>query len=416
MPPRTTVKPRGCARVAVVGSGAHIPTSWTTARMVLDLQSVPGCQLVALVEPDRARREQAAASLGIPAAFSTVLDMLAARQRGMLHVDGCFVFSSPAEHFAHVHACVTAGLHVLVKEPLVVSTSDRNGPAEARTLAAAASEAGVTLMVTAPLSYGGACQKACELVSAGRLGTIEHLVCHMEGPLRSHAEPLTAAHPLSASVALGGGDNPSGYMWGQLSHLLAWVFRVSPDLRAEQCFAFLGCDRAGVDAYDAVTVRCSNGATMVISGAATAPNHGRLGDFSVRIFGSAGVLEFTNNAGFASDHTVARLCLRCHDGTESCWGPAELAGSSTSALTPPASHHDGATATQALRSFVETSRGSSGSFVGAGPEACVRVVETIDAMHRSATCNLPVHIDPGNQVAGCQHIPPRNLSGAGPRL
>ena len=233
----------GVGNIAVVGSGKHLPTGWTTSRSVLDLQSVPGCSLVALVEPDPARRTEGAAALGVPtdAAFATVAEMLAARRQGTLQVDGVFVFSSPEEHFAQALACLRERLHVLVKEPLVVSTAERDGPVDATALAAAASEAGVTLMVVAPLSYAGACEQASHLVEAGRLGVVEHIVCHCEGPLRDLADdqPLTLQNPPDSSAALADTTNPAGYAWGQLPHLLSWVLRVS-GLRPETCFALLG--------------------------------------------------------------------------------------------------------------------------------------------------------------------------------
>ena len=69
----------GVGNIAVVGSGKHLPTGWTTSRSVLDLQSVPGCTLVALVEPDPTERAGRALALGVPtdAAFATVAEMLA---------------------------------------------------------------------------------------------------------------------------------------------------------------------------------------------------------------------------------------------------------------------------------------------------------------------------------------------------
>jgi len=141
-------------------------------------------------------------------------------------------------------------------------------------------------------------------------------------------------------------------------------------------------------------VRCAGGVSLVISGAGTTPNRGRLGDFQARIFGSQGVLEFSNGAGWASEHGHATLSLRRHDGADLSFSPAELSGSSTSAKTPPDEHDDGSTATQSFRTFVDICRGETDVFIGAGAAVSRRVVGLIDAMHRSAASGLPERIGP----------------------
>ena len=76
-----------------------------------------------------------------------------------------------------------------------------------------------------------------------------------------------------------------------MTHSLAWAFEVS-GLTPHQVFAFDGKSSAGVDYYDSATVRCTNGATMVLSGAATA----LIGQGTrVEIFGDKGTLTY--NAG-----------------------------------------------------------------------------------------------------------------------
>jgi hypothetical protein len=139
----------------------------------------------------------------------------------------------------------------------------------------------------------------------------------------------------------------------------------------------------GLDFYDAATIRCIGGASMIVSGAGTAPNHGRLGNFWVQVYGSSGVLEFANGHGFASDHRAASLVLRRHSGDVLELTAAELGGRATSALAPPSAHADGATATQSLRAFVAVCRGEA-PFLGARADVGVQVTSVIHAMHESA--------------------------------
>ena len=73
-----------------------------------------------------------------------------------------------------------------------------------------------------------------------------------------------------------------------MTHSLAWAFAVS-GLKPQQVFAFQGLSSADVDYYESATVRCTNGATMVLSGAATALiGHGT----RVEIFGSKGTMVY----------------------------------------------------------------------------------------------------------------------------
>lgn len=77
-----------------------------------------------------------------------------------------------------------------------------------------------------------------------------------------------------------------------MTHSLAWAFEVS-GLTPHQVFAFDGKSSAGVDYYDSATVRCTNGATMVLSGAATA----LIGQGTrVEIFGDKGTLTYNGGA------------------------------------------------------------------------------------------------------------------------
>ena len=127
-------------------------------------------------------------------AFGDVDALLA--QQDELRLDGCAVFSPHVEHCANALPCLESGLHVLVEKPLTVSTAERSAASDARALAAAADAAGVSLLVNTPMNYGNACERACELVAADRIGNIEHIACHMEGPLRD----LMAGEPMEETA------------------------------------------------------------------------------------------------------------------------------------------------------------------------------------------------------------------------
>jgi predicted dehydrogenase len=105
-----------------------------------------------------------------------------------------------------------------------------------------------------------------------------------------------------------------GYGWGQLVHALGVLFTVA-DLEPQRVFALMGASPSGADHYDAITVRFTNGATGVISGAATIPKpqaqqHDRSKGYQIdlRIFGSEGMLLL--------DIERERLVLRREDGRD----------------------------------------------------------------------------------------------------
>ena len=95
--------------IAVVGTGPHIPSGWTTSRTLHDLRSVPGCRIAALVERGVARRSAAARELGVATTFETVAELLASPAVAAGEIAGCFIFSSPLEHYEQALACVACG-------------------------------------------------------------------------------------------------------------------------------------------------------------------------------------------------------------------------------------------------------------------------------------------------------------------
>jgi predicted dehydrogenase len=150
-----------------------------------------------------------------------------------------------------------------------------------------------------------------------------------------------------------------GYGWGQMSHSLAWIYRVA-DVVPESVIAMSGKSPTGVDYYDAAVVRMSNGATMALSGAATVPKHCGF-QMDIRIFGSEGMLLF--------DVERERLVLRRNDG-------ADL----IVPITPGEGGYDG---TLPVHRFIEICAGLS-SNNAADAENGARVVETLEALYRSA--------------------------------
>src|SRR5579862_6667335 len=112
-------------RVGLIGLGnagytLHLPA----------LAALPEAQVVGAVDPDRERRERAAAKFGVPV-FET-FDQLLDRAKADLIVIG----TPPDSHGSYCRKALGAGMHVLCEKPFASSV------AEAEEIIAAARQAG----------------------------------------------------------------------------------------------------------------------------------------------------------------------------------------------------------------------------------------------------------------------------------
>jgi predicted dehydrogenase len=150
-----------------------------------------------------------------------------------------------------------------------------------------------------------------------------------------------------------------GYGWGQLTHALGLLFRVTELVPAE-VFAITRPSKAGVDAYDAAVIRFANGAQGTISGAATVPKPWGF-QLDLRVFGTEGMLLL--------DIERVRLEVRRHDHADTVAVLSSDAGDYS-----PAPVIDAFVGLCAGESRENDSSGAIGQ----------RAVEVLDALYRSA--------------------------------
>jgi predicted dehydrogenase len=87
-----------------------------------------------------------------------------------------------------------------------------------------------------------------------------------------------------------GGMLGNGFGWGQLAHPLSWLFMVS-SLTPTKVFSFNGkSSTTPADMYDSVSILCSNGATVSVSGVASIPGNDKIID--CRLVGTEGTLSY----------------------------------------------------------------------------------------------------------------------------
>jgi predicted dehydrogenase len=263
-------------RAAVVGAGhfayrVHIPV--LLGRPEVELDSV--CRLGA------AELELVSEEFGF--AFATehwreVLDR---------ELDIAVIATPHHLHFEQASAFLEKGCHVLVEKPMCLDTQ------EAWQLVETARRAGRQLVVSHGWHYKPGLAAARDLI--GRIGSIEHVLCHMASFTRSvfagdggvEAWKSTKVQPQATTWQ--DPDGGGGFAYGQLSHALGLLFWLT-DLRATSVAGRAWLTGSGIDLHDAGFVRFAGGATGVFSGSCGVPSgHGF--ELDLRFYGSEGMVS-----------------------------------------------------------------------------------------------------------------------------
>ena len=178
MPPskkqKTTAKPP--ARIAVCGAGW-----WSQGWHLPHLSRHPNAECVAIVEPSPNPRSKIsklepvsalAKRYGVPV-FKSIDELL---ESGVA-MDGVLVCTSHASHYECGSKALARGLHILMEKPM--TTDVKEGKKLAELAAAAEAKHGAKFLVNNTANWRAQAVKAAEAVAAGRIGTVEHVVCLM---------------------------------------------------------------------------------------------------------------------------------------------------------------------------------------------------------------------------------------------
>lgn len=335
-------------RLGVIGAGW-----WATAAYLPLLAADARVEVAAVNRLGAAELEQVKRKFGVAAAFEDYREMLAS-----VELDGVLVTSPHTLHFEHASAALRRGAHVLVEKPMSTTAGD------ARKLVALAKEARRHLLVPYGWNFTALARQARRLLQEGAIGDIEHVSLHMAsatGDLFSGeglAEAREEMFP-PASSTWADPQKAGGYGWGQLTHALGLLFRIT-DLAPAEVFAITRSSRAGVDAYDAAVIRFASGAQGAVSGAATVPKPWGF-QVDLRLFGTQGMLLL--------DIERVRLVVRRHDRADVVVDLASDAGAYSPAPV--------------IDTFVRLCAGESVENDASGLVG-QRAVEALDALYRSA--------------------------------
>ncbi len=336
---------------------------WASFNHIPVARADPRADVVAIADLSNEHLQKVGDAFGIEDRYRNVSDMLAGEQ-----LDGVMIATPHVAHAEAALPCLEAGLHVLIEKPMTTTVAD------AHALRQAAASAEKQVLVPCGWNFRDYTAAAAAMVEAGKLGKIEHVSCQMASALDDlfagqmmletadhlfRPPPSTWADPARAG----------GYGWGQMSHSLAWVFRVT-GLSPHSAYCMDGKSPTGVDYYDAACLRFTSGATMALSGSSTVPKHCGF-QMDIRIFGSEGMLLF--------DVERERLELRRRDGADE---------------VVPIPSGDGAyDGTLPVTRFIEICAGES-SANEADVEVGVRVVEALEALYRSSATGALAEVAP----------------------
>lgn len=265
------------AKIAVLGAGW-----WGVEVYIPALLDRPDVDLVAVNRRNRGALDRITEKFGIAKGYTDYRELLATED-----LDGVVVVSPHTVHFEQAMAALDAGAHVLVDKPMTTTA------AEARELVAHAAAKDRQILVSHGWNFTDFARRGAELMAAGGVGEIRHIVCQMATPtgdlFGGQGLAETADHMFRPEDSTWTDPhNAGGYGWGQLVHALGLMFYLA-DVAPAEVYAVGGASPAGVDAYNAATVKFAGGATASLSGAATLAKD-RPFQVDIRIFGTKGML------------------------------------------------------------------------------------------------------------------------------
>ena len=292
--------------VGIIGVGW-----WASYAHVPAVQSHPRATLRSVQKRDVAAARKIADHFGIERAFGRIEDLLADDA-----LDAVIVASTPNAHFAQARAALEAGLHVLVEKPMTM-TAD-----EARELVELARSRDLQLLISCPWHYTAHGLAARRLIAAGTLGRIHMISVLMTNPidglLRGESTDVTHGSGALLSPDKGSYSDPAiaggGQIYCQVSHAAAYLSYLT-GARASEVFARFDNAGAGVDLYDVLNVKMTDGSIVSMASTGVTPVGQR--HYEVRVFGSKAVLSLELWQGTMS------LCA--FDGTKTDYPPLAAA-------------------------------------------------------------------------------------------
>ncbi|KAL9190487.1 hypothetical protein ACHAXT_007698 [Thalassiosira profunda] len=438
------------ARIAVIGCGW-----WAQGWHLPHLAANPDIQIAAVVDPSPAPLSTLAASPLLPLPelaakynckyFTSVAELLADPAVGPT-IDGAIVATSHSSHFEVGAALLREGMarrqraggegkrhrvmNVLMEKPMTTEVD------EARRLfeMSAGQYPEGAFVINHTASYRPQTRVARHIVASNELGKIRHIACSMNGPLmwlfddpKNHSwvskTPWKGASSGDEKDAGADEKRPmsgNGYAWGQLAHVLAWIYavlgagdRATPDddiaIPTKVYCTMSHAANTGADVSLAAVITNRDGVTFSLSGTALLPGS-QYADppvgkhIRVELFGEKGSLMYggDDNVPGSGRLEVRRTAVGTKEDGQSEFPCSSrdwsgLLGEAASELEDGFYFEDGEQEGRgpgSMRAFLDACRGSSAQYsegkempgIKAVDDSLIglRTVQVIDAMYRSS--------------------------------
>lgn len=225
---------------------------------------------------------------------------------------------------------------------------------------------------------------AREMVTSGRLGRIRHVTAFFASPLKwIFEDPACEGWNQPSEGMLG-----NGFLWGQSSHILAFLYHICPQLEPVDVYAALThSPKTGADVSFGATIRCLDGqegvvgsnelAVLSVSGTSLLPGNAHSDPpvakrIQVEVYGTEGSLHYEGND---RDPSSGRLEIRNPDGGIQVIHDEFVFESLDNEGYGP----------ESLQNFVQLCCGANSSEIYEGSNVLdgLRSIQTIDAIYRS---------------------------------
>ncbi|PCI52654.1 MAG: oxidoreductase [Alphaproteobacteria bacterium] len=285
----------GKVKIGIIGAGW-----WAVDNHIPALIAHGGAELTGVCRRGEKELTQVKERFGFAHASTCYKELLE-----NVEMDAVIISSPHFLHYEHAKAALLKGCHVLVEKPFTTNAG------QARELVEIAQEQSKAIMVPCGWNFSPMGLKANEIIKNVGIGEVKHVVLQMASALADlfAGEPMVETsgsmfRPPASTWA--DPEKAGGYGWGQFSHALSLFYQLF-DLSPLKIQAICGTSQTGVDCYDAAIVHFNNGATGVLSGAATVPKQCGF-QMDIRVFGTEGMFLF--------DVERERVEIRRHDGND----------------------------------------------------------------------------------------------------
>lgn len=273
-------------RVGVIGAGW-----WATDHHIPGVLEYPGAELAAVCDPIQGKLAAAAKAYPIPKTYTDYRAMLAQER-----LDAAIIVTPHATHYEIAHACLEAGLHLLVEKPMTLHAR------EARALIGLAVLKQRVVTLGYAHNFNQAAQRGRALFASGALGEVQHIEASFssdmtqflggrvstEKPFHQQFAVNPPGEDYNRPELLGGGH---GHL--QLTHIAGLMFYVS-GLRARTVQSVMTRFGRAVDMAGVCAIEFENGAIGYLGGSGATPGIHRL---ALSITCEGGVFWFDSVAG-----------------------------------------------------------------------------------------------------------------------